>query len=195
MRVYMLLDRSGSMSALMEEALGSINEYVKNLSASTNVVLASFDDTSYDIVRNTTANGWTDVKPNEVTPRGMTPLYDSAAKLLDLAFKENPEKAYFVVMTDGHENASREYTQAAIKAKLAKAEAKNWEVIFLGANFDAVTHVSTSLGLGLEKSINIVGGNLKFEMANLATSTMAYATAGTRTMYTQEDRTRAAKKS
>lgn len=190
----MLLDRSGSMSSLMAEAVGSINTYVKNLPASSNVFLASFDDTAYEEVRNTTSNGWDELKASEVTPRGMTPLYDSAGKLLDRAFKENPEKAYVVIMTDGHENCSKEYTQASIKAKLAMAEAKNWEVIFLGANFDSVSSVAAGLGVGIAKTINFGVNNFNFEMNNLAAATTAYATTGARTTFSDADRTRAAKK-
>jgi hypothetical protein len=194
MRVFMLLDRSGSMSSLMSEAVGSINGYVGKLAGDTKVVLAAFDSIDYTVIRNTTVKGWKDIHAEEVSPRGSTPLYDSAVRLLHHAIDENDEKTYVVIMTDGEENMSRHYNQAAVKALLAEVEKKNWEVIFLGANFDKVAHTSAAMGLGLEKTINFAKGNMAQEFTNLASYTTAYATAGTRSVFTDSDRTRAAKK-
>ncbi|NBR25044.1 MAG: VWA domain-containing protein, partial [Micrococcales bacterium] len=50
MNVYILLDRSGSMGTLWNEALGSINAYVAKLKKKDMVYLAAFDD-SYEILR------------------------------------------------------------------------------------------------------------------------------------------------
>jgi hypothetical protein len=68
-------------------------------------------------------------------------------RILDLAFSENPERAYVVVMTDGEENTSRHTYQAGIQEKLKRAEDRNWEVVFLGANFDGIHDQSRGLGL------------------------------------------------
>jgi hypothetical protein len=194
MRVFMLLDRSGSMASLMQEAIGSINGYVGKLVGDTKVVLAAFDNIDYTVIRNTTVKGWKDITAEEVSPRGSTPLYDSAARILHHAIDENDEKTYIVIMTDGEENMSRHFNQIAVKALLAEVEEKNWEVIFLGANFDKVAHQASAMGLGLEKTINFAKGNMAAEFNNLASYTTAYATAGTRSVFTDSDRVRAAKK-
>mgnify|MGYP003345215318 FL=1 len=97
-------------------------------------------------------------------------------------------------MTDGHENASKEYSQAAIKAKVKQFEDNKWEVIFLGANFDAVDSVSGGLGLVGSKSMNIAAGNLMRGFDTLSTYTQAYATTGASINFTQDDKTMAVTK-
>lgn len=199
MRVYILLDRSGSMESQWSDTLGAINGYVKELSGDTNVYLAAFDSgyngvLNYDVLRNTTAKGMKALTRDETSPRGGTPLLDSMGKLLDHAFTESPDKAYIVVMTDGEENTSRQLSKAVITEKLARAEDRNWEVVFLGANFDKVVDQARGLGLKLDKSYNISTGNLAAEMKFMATNTVAYAQTGARTEFTMADRARATAK-
>jgi hypothetical protein len=184
------------MQTQWSDTLGAINAYVSELPSQTNVYLATFDsgyngDLSYNVLRNTTAKGYKDVTPTEISPRGGTPLLDSMARLLDTAFEESPDKAYIVVMTDGYENTSKKYNRQVIKEKLARADDRNWEVVFLGANFDQVTDQAQSIGLSVQKSYNISTHNLADEMKFMATQTVAYATAGARTEFTAADRTRA----
>lgn len=196
MRVYILLDRSGSMASQWDDTLGAINAYVTELNKQTNVYIAAFDsgynnDISYDVIRNTTAKGFKAITKEDVQPRGGTPLLDAAGKLLDHAFDEGPEKAYIIIMTDGYENTSRRLTKEVIKEKLARAEDRNWEVVYLGANFDKVTDQARAIGLDYSKSYNISTANLADEMKFMAGNSMAYADAGIRTVFTAADRTRA----
>lgn len=190
MNVYILLDRSGSMQTLWTEAIGSINGYVEKLKPNTNVHLAVFDNVSHDVVRECKVKEWTPVSVLEVTPRGGTPLYDSCGKIMSIAEAANGKKTLLVVMTDGYENASQEYTQAAIKSKVKSWEDKKWEVVFLGANFDAVESVSGGIGLAQNKSINYGAGNFARGMDTLLCSTMAYAS-GEAINFTAEDKLKA----
>lgn len=199
MRVYILLDRSGSMGSQWTDTLGAINAYVTELSGDTNVYIACFDsgynrDVSYDVLRNTTVNAFKPITEADARPRGGTPLYDSAARLLEHAFAESPEKAYIIFMTDGYENTSVKYNQTAIKEKIARAEDRNWEVVFLGANFDKVTDQATAMGVKFDKSYNISTGNLADEMKFMAGNSMSYANLGTATSFTSADRARATSK-
>jgi Mg-chelatase subunit ChlD len=188
MNVYLLLDRSGSMSTLWSEAIGSINGYVAKLKKSDKVTVAAFDSVSYDVVRDVKVADWTDIKSNEVEPRGGTPLYDACGKLMAQAEQEKAKKTVLVVMTDGFENASQEYTQAAIKAKIEAFEKKKWEVIFLGANFDAISSVSSGLGVVGSKTMNYGVGNFARGMDMLATSTNAYAATGAAMNFTDDQK-------
>lgn len=198
MRVYILLDRSGSMGTQWTDTLGAINAYVKELNGDTNVYLAAFDsgyntDLSYSVLRNTTATGFKPLNESETSPRGGTPLFDAMARLIDTAFDESPEKAYIVVLTDGEENTSRKYTKEVIREKLARVEDRNWEVVFLGANFDQVTSQAAAVGLNMNKAYSISTANLADEMKFMATNTVAYASCGARTEFTAADRKRAKK--
>jgi Mg-chelatase subunit ChlD len=96
----------------------------------------------------------------------MTPLYDAAANVMDRALERNNDRTVVVILTDGHENASKEYNQAKIKSKVAQLQAKKWEVIFLGANFD-VAQYTQNAGLDMTKMRT-------FKMNNAAERTMMY---------------------
>lgn len=199
MRVYILLDGSGSMAGQWSDTLGSINDYVSGLPTETDVYLAVFRsgysmDNTYQVLRCEPAATFKPLTNEEVKPDGGTPLLDSMATILDTAFTDNSERAFIVVMTDGEENSSRRNNKQVIQEKLKRAEDRNWEVIFLGANFDSIHNQSAGLGLASTKSLNMAVGNYSQEMRNLSSHTTAYAVAGTRTNFTSEDVTRAAKK-
>lgn len=65
-------------------------------------------------------------------------------------------------MTDGEENASREFSTAQIRQLLDECRAKEWVVIFLGANFDNTRQAT---------SYNNAGGNTaQVSLENLCAS-------------------------
>ncbi|MFC6010072.1 VWA domain-containing protein [Nocardia lasii] len=115
------------------------------------VTLAQFD-TTYDVVY---ANVPLDQVPApSVQPRGGTALYDALGTLVtsvgaELAARpeaERPGTVIVVVLTDGHENSSREWTHAAVKSLITQQQdVYNWTFVFLGANMDAV-EVGSNLG-------------------------------------------------
>lgn len=179
MNVYILLDRSGSMETMWDEALGSINGYVAELPEKTNVFLAVFD-TDYNVIRNTTAKKWKPISREDATPRGGTRLFDSAARIMYRALDDNAEKTVIVVMTDGFENSSLNFKQSDVKTLSKTMEAKKWELLFLGANFDKVGDVATNnFGVAKGKFADIKVGTMHDYMTTtLSRSTAAYATSG-----------------
>jgi len=190
LNIYILLDRSGSMQSLWSEAVGSINGYVSKLKPKTNIHFAVFDSVSYDVVQTVKAKDWIEVNSDTIQPRGGTPLYDACGRIMAEAEKANSKKTVLVVMTDGFENASHEYTQKQIKDRVSEWEKKNWEVVFLGANFDSVESVSSSIGVAATKTINYSAGNFDKGMEVLLRSTAAYAS-GTAFNFTDRDKTEA----
>jgi uncharacterized protein with von Willebrand factor type A (vWA) domain len=188
MNVYILLDRSGSMQSLWTEALSSINGYVKKLKDKDQIYLAVFDNLSHETIRDCKVKDWKDVTNEDAQPRGGTPLYDSCGRIMSLAEDIKAKKSMLVVMTDGYENASQEYSQAAIKAKVKAWEEKKWEVVFLGASFDSVESVSGSVGVASGKTLNYGVGNFARGMDMLAASTMAYAATGASINFTEADK-------
>lgn len=178
MNIYILLDRSGSMANHWEETIGSLNGYVNELKISTNIILAAFDSNGYDVIRNTTAKGWENVSPKEISPRGGTPLYDASARMMWRILDDKPEKAIFLVLTDGEENQSRHFRQPDIKYLVSELDKKNYETIFLGANFDKVDTVASAYSRGFEKTANMTRGNMQnFMEASLTAATARYSEA------------------
>lgn len=191
--VFVALDRSGSMSGeRWTTAIESLNEYIKNLQKEKiegEVSITAFDTFHgvggtnvrlEDIVKNQSIAYFEALSPSVLTPGGGTPLYDAAGIVMDRALERNSDRTIVVILTDGEENQSKEYTQAKIKDKVKKLQDKKWEVIFLGANFDVATYTQNA-GLSTGKFRNVDMTNLvaRASMTNdLSKSTVAYATVG-----------------
>jgi len=185
---YILLDRTGSMSDIWEEALGSVNAYAASVGEAdegeidgedikTDVTLAVFDyqeGMQFDVLRDSVqAEDWTNVTNDEASPRGMTPLFDAIGRIVNLAEADKPEKAVIVIMTDGLENSSRELTKDGAKAALDRARAKGWEVVFLGAEFASFDDAE-SVGMDASKTMAVGQGTMQDSMSRLAKKSRAY---------------------
>ncbi len=185
MQAYILLDRSGSMGSLWAEALSSVNAFARELdnrqdgpAVDSHITLAVFDGQEtlkFDVLRRRQpALHWKPVTDKEASPRGMTPLLDAMACLIALAEADNPDRAVLVIMTDGHENASREVTADGVRAGLDRVKAKGWEVVFLGANFDNISDAS-AVGVQGGKQMAMSIGTMNESMKRLARKSRLYA--------------------
>ena len=183
---YILLDRTGSMSDIWDEALGSVNAYAAAVGKvedgeaddlETSVTLAVFDHQEgfqFDVLRkDVQPDAWTTVTNDEVSPRGMTPLFDAINRTITMAEADNPEKAVIVIMTDGHENSSREVTRQGAKAALDRAEARGWEVVFLGAEFASFGDAD-AVGVSSNKQMAVSAGSLSITQERLARKARDY---------------------
>ena len=187
MNAYILLDRSGSMESLWKEALGSINGYVKELPKDANVFMAVFDSNGYDVIRNTTAGEWRQLSNDDAMPRGGTPLFDASARMMLRILDDKPDKAVFVTMTDGEENQSQHFKQVHVKGLVKNLEDKDYQVLFLGANFDKVGDVANQYGIKGSSWTNITPVNLSTTMSTLGTASMNYMTGAIRSVDITDD--------
>jgi hypothetical protein len=185
---YILLDRTGSMSDIWDEALGSVNAYaasvgeadegeIEGADIKTAVTLAVFDyqeSLQFDVLRkDVPAENWTNVTNDEANPRGMTPLFDAIGRVISLAEADKPEKAVIVIMTDGYENSSKEITRDGAKAALDRAKANGWEVVFLGAEFASFGDAD-AVGVSASKTMAVGQGRMQESMSVLAKKSRAY---------------------
>lgn len=142
--VTFLLDETGSMASVRDATISGFNEYINGLKS--NAESARFTLVTFSSKHtNTLYTGvpLKDAKPLNVdtySPDGTTPLYDAIA----WAVKATEEKignvkadVLFVVMTDGEENASKQYNRQQIFDLIKKKEAEGWTFAFLGANQDS----------------------------------------------------------
>lgn len=200
---YILLDRTGSMSAIWEEALASVNAYAEALfkpeggapaGADDRVTLAVFDHHAglqFDVLRKAVAGeNWKPVTSSEASPRGMTPLFDAIARTVALAEADNPERAIVVVMTDGAENASQEVTRDGVKAALDRAKGRGWEVVFLGAEFAKFSDAE-GVGVGAGQTMAMSKEGLTRSMRSLASKSRNYFDAAAPVSFNEEDRAEA----
>ena len=127
------------------DAIGAVNSYLRQVKddgeMEATISLITFDSQSIDIIRDKVpAGSCVELTASEYQPRASTPLLDAVGQgvtLLDKR-KQPGERCILAVMTDGLENASREYTKETIKTLLdRKQQEENWLVLYLGANHDA----------------------------------------------------------
>lgn len=156
-----LLDRSGSMQSIADDTRGGFDAYIASVKAqpgTTQVTLAQFDD-QYEVVYHGRPIG--DVPPLTLEPRGSTALLDALGRFITevgaalalLPEDQRPGDVTVLVMTDGHENASGEWTVAGVRDLIAQQESQySWDFVFMGANMDAVA-VGARLGFAAGKSL------------------------------------------
>ena len=166
--IAVLLDRSGSMESIKSDTEGGFNAFIagqRNGPLDVRVTLAQFD-TDYDVVY--AHRPVQEVPPLALQPRGMTALYDAVGKLITdvgaelaaLPENERPGRVVVVVLTDGHENSSREWTHDAVSAAIGRQEREyGWDFLFLGANMDAVA-VGEQLGFQPDKSMTYAASSV-----------------------------------
>ena len=95
---------------------------------------------------------------------GSTALLDAAGRTIQklMNVQKSTAEAYraqqvlFVIITDGAENASREYSSQEVKAMIEHEKEKyGWEFVFLGANIDAV-ETAGRFGIAPDRAVDYV---------------------------------------
>jgi len=145
--IYFLLDRSGSMQSLATDVVGGFNAFVKEQTADgpdALITLVQFDSQEpHEVVLAAQPlPSAPSLTLETYRPRGGTPLYDAMAQLITDATIRAEEKGgreviIFVTFTDGHENASEQYTKQQIFDLVRNRESRGWTFVYLGANQDS----------------------------------------------------------
>ena len=154
-----ILDRSGSMGGLESDTIGGYNSMLskqkKEKTGKVSVTTVLFDD-QYELLYNQVPiEKVSPMTEEEYYVRGSTALLDAIGKTVmqvkaNQDKKEIKDKVLFVIITDGMENASREYRAEQIKKLIEERKEKdNWEFMFLGANIDAI---GAAQNIGIDSS-------------------------------------------
>lgn len=192
--VAFLLDRSGSMASVKQETIGGFNGYLDELlkrpeSKDIRFHMTQFDTVSIDVLHDAVPiKNVTKLKNETYQPRGGTPLYDAIGKTIrDIEGKVNSDKVLFVVLTDGQENSSSEWTEKTVKDLIKEKENKNkWTFSYIGVGPEAWA-ANERLSAGTIGYSNVIratrGKNTQKAYAFMAQGTMARcATAGGQSM-------------
>lgn len=163
--ITVLLDRTGSMASIRDDVIGGFNTFLAEQQAAPEpgtLTLVQFDSQDpYEVI--------TDFAPlrrvapltvETYVPRASTPLYDALGRgILDLEARLaaipdalRPRRILYVVVTDGQENASREFDRTRVSALIKAKRESGWEFIFLSADLAAFDDAQ-ALGIGRNSSL------------------------------------------
>jgi hypothetical protein len=154
-QIVVVLDRSGSMDSIARPTVEGLNSFIKeqrNAKGDATMTLIQFDH-EYQI--DYTAKPIKEVKDlingETFRPNGTTALFDAVGKTInDL---NTTDDVIFVIITDGHENASKEYNQKKVFGLIDEKKNMGWNFLFLGANQDAIK-AGASMGISASNSVN-----------------------------------------
>jgi uncharacterized protein YegL len=163
--IVSILDRSGSMSGLTQDTIGGFNTFIgeqKLVPGNAAVTTVLFDD-KYEVLHNgVNLNDILPITEKDYSARGCTALLDAVGKTVNsigeklsrMPEQERPSKVIFLIITDGMENASQEFTHAQIKEMIERQKnIYKWEFLFFGANIDSFG-VSGSRGIDSSMTAN-----------------------------------------
>ncbi len=179
-----ILDRSGSMSGLESDTIGGFNSMLKKQRKEVGQVVVTtvlFDD-RYELLHDRMdLHKLSEMTDKDYFVRGSTALLDAMGRTIkkvsqtqkEAPMNQKADKVLFVIITDGLENASREFSPEKVKHLISKKKSKGWEFLFLGANIDAVKTAS-SYGISADRAANYhsdqAGTALNFEVVSAAVS-------------------------
>lgn len=211
---HILLDRSGSMESIRDQTIDAVNEYNNGLTLNPDVdaaiSLSLFDLDHTGTLHSGPTDGvsldtvFSGVKAKEMpkltrdtyVPRGSTPLNDAIGRTVAKMRSEwhRPGEAIaLVIVTDGYENASHEYSTKAVKELLEDCRKQGWLVIYLGANQDAFAE-GHARGTATANTMSFDTTNVAATMRSASRATMSYAGNGGGAMglaasgFTEEER-------
>ena len=168
-----IIDESGSMQSIKKAAIDSVNETIQSISAAAEkykdqehiVSLVTFHDVVKTVYGCVPVEEVEELTTETYQPKCCTALYDAMGMSLNALRPKVAEadKVLVTIVTDGYENASKEYSGKAIKALVDELKAKGWVFAYIGANQDVEAVAATI-------SITNV---LNFEATHIGTACMS----------------------
>ena len=191
--ITIILDRSGSMESVKTDTVGGFNSFLgeqQKVKGEASISLIQFDDKYEVVYSDKDINSANRLTEETFQPRGMTALNDAIGRTINsvgqrfVATDENerPDKVVFVILTDGFENASKEFSALKINEMISHQRyTYKWEFIFIGANQDAALSakaigISANAALtyaanaeGTEEAFGSIARNVaKYRVSNVA---------------------------
>lgn len=155
--IIAITDRSGSMANIRDAAISGYNAFLDEqctVPGEARVSHFLFDDRYETLHEAKDISNAVRLSPFNFVPRDYTALYDAIGKTLmtegeRIAKESWADKVIVTILTDGQENASKEYTAARVKEMIEHASKHNWHFVFLAANQDAF---ATGAQMGISRA-------------------------------------------
>tara|TARA_B100000073_G_scaffold325644_1_gene309624 strand:+ start:289 stop:936 length:648 start_codon:yes stop_codon:yes gene_type:complete len=164
LNIRVVLDRSGSMSNCVDQTIDALNGYLIGMQKENTegvVTISLFDSQSITIgIDKVQIKDLSPLDYSFLDPRASTPLYDAiGAAIYEHSNYEvtKEDKKVLVIVTDGLENASREYSGEAIKKLVEEKEEAGWLIVYLGSDHD-IYKQTRMIGIDSKRSIRYSKG-------------------------------------
>lgn len=156
--IVCIVDRSGSMESLTDDVIGGINRFIQDQKAvegSANFTLVLFNNEVETVHNSINIDDVPLLTRGTYVVRGTTAMNDAIGmtvtnigkKLASVDETDRPSKVIVCIMTDGHENASNEFTTETVKDMIDhQTEKYSWEFVFMAANID-VDEAADQIGI------------------------------------------------
>ena len=177
--VTLILDETGSMQECKGAAIAGFNQYVATLRqepAETRVTLTLFNSRRTEVRYHAVpVERVHDLDVETYRPRDTTPLYDAIGRTLTAARLQVPAESrkLCVILTDGEENASRNYTRSQIFDMIKAYENESWTFIYLGADHD-VWAAGEYLGVAEHNRITFLKTDVAHTFEGLSEATATF---------------------
>jgi uncharacterized protein YegL len=194
----LVVDRSGSMSGIAQDMNGGIDKLLSDQAEGPSTVkvdVCTFDSVAEYVA--TDADPLALIGQEYCNPRGMTALNDAIGltiqrlgnKFKTMKEADRPGNVIVVVITDGHENSSREYTADDVKKMVSRqTDEWGWTFMYLAANVDAFA-TGSNLGFAPGQTMSYAGSGIGTSNAWAASSSnIARTIAGDQSGYTVDER-------
>ena len=150
--ITVILDRTGSMECIRDDTIGGFNTFLKQQKQEpgrATMTLVQFDTQDpYEVIHKfKPLKDIPDLTRETFVPRAATPLLDAMGQgvndledtLAYLPRDRRPTGIVMVIVTDGEENSSREFSKDQIaKMVKEKQDKAGWQFVFLSADLAAI---------------------------------------------------------
>ena len=188
LKIIFVIDESGSMQGTESDVIGGFNNFIEQqkLHHQGKITFSLYKFNSYwsQILNDLPIEEIRPLTSGDYTPGGLTALYDTIGNAIadienQSKYTKSEHKASMVMMviiTDGQENASREYDSRKIKQMIQELEqSENWQFIYLGADLEnfadadtlGLRHKISSKKIEMKKKFDVISEHtVRFRMAN-----------------------------
>ena len=151
--ISVVLDRSGSMASIADDIVGGFNTFIaqqRKEEGKARVTLVQFDsgDPFEVLIDGEDLDRVADLDPNRYMPRGNTPLWDAVGRMIARIDNEIVTRAdagepiedqLVLIITDGFENASREFDGLTLADLIGARKSRSWTFVFIGSDESTFT--------------------------------------------------------
>lgn len=153
--VIFILDKSGSMRYYTDETIRGFNTMLnvqRKEEGRAYITTVLFNEKSVYLHEREEIEKVKKLTRKDYEAGGCTALLDAVGDAIEKAGRSRcGNKTVVIVITDGLENASVNYTYKEIREKIASRRLQGWEFIFLGANIDVAAEAE-KIGIPMRRA-------------------------------------------